>query len=174
VTSFEVQPHKPFAMIVATPKAALDKIREVLIVWSDPTSVPLSLPPATPATSDAESIPNVSEVSKTKATSDDNKVEKIQPDTVKATETEVKTPILLEPQPNEKVKIKGDAEIKPVPAETPDESSKTTSENDLEDSIVDDLNVPASVEKSEADAIELNKLLPEIRMDSTVESDANE
>lgn len=49
VDDFQVQQHKPFAYISATPKAALDKIREVLIVWSDAKSVPLNLPPvATP------------------------------------------------------------------------------------------------------------------------------
>ena len=46
VNSFEIQPQKPFAMISATPKAALDKIREVLIVWSDSKSVPLNMPVA--------------------------------------------------------------------------------------------------------------------------------
>ena len=52
VDDFEVQPHKPFAYISATPKAALDKIREVLIVWSDAKSVPLTLPTVAPLTPD--------------------------------------------------------------------------------------------------------------------------
>ena len=42
VERVEAQPHRPFALISATPKAALDKIREVLIVWSDSKSVPLN------------------------------------------------------------------------------------------------------------------------------------
>ncbi len=64
VNNFEIQPHKPFAMISATPKAALDRIREVLIVWSDSKSVPLNLPPAsdqskTEAPINADSLPSV-------------------------------------------------------------------------------------------------------------------
>jgi rod shape-determining protein MreC len=50
VDDFQVQPHKPFAYISATPKAALDKIREVLIVWSDAKSVSLNLPPVSSPT----------------------------------------------------------------------------------------------------------------------------
>lgn len=42
VDSFTAQPNKPFANIYATPKAKLDRIREVLVVWSDSTPVPLS------------------------------------------------------------------------------------------------------------------------------------
>ncbi len=37
-----VQPNKPFASIFATPKAKLDRIRELLVVWSDSTLVPLT------------------------------------------------------------------------------------------------------------------------------------
>lgn len=37
-----VQPNKPFAHIFATPKAKLDRIRELLVVWSDSTLVPLT------------------------------------------------------------------------------------------------------------------------------------
>ncbi len=41
IDNFTVQPDKPFAEIYATPKAKLDRIREVLVVWSDPTPIPL-------------------------------------------------------------------------------------------------------------------------------------
>lgn len=65
VDDFQMQAHKPFAYISATPKAALDKIREVLIVWSNPKSVPLNLPPVpthgtvfNPATSDNQTPPD--------------------------------------------------------------------------------------------------------------------
>lgn len=42
VDEFSVRPNKPFASIQATPKAKLDKSREMLIVWSDSTPVPLT------------------------------------------------------------------------------------------------------------------------------------
>jgi rod shape-determining protein MreC len=42
VDSFIAQPNKPFANISATPKAKLDRIRELLVVWSDSTPVPLT------------------------------------------------------------------------------------------------------------------------------------
>ncbi len=41
VDNFTIQPDKPFAEIHATPKAKLDIIREVLVVWSDATPIPL-------------------------------------------------------------------------------------------------------------------------------------
>lgn len=44
VDNFTQQPNKPFANIYATPKAKLDKSRELLIVWSDSTPVPLAIP----------------------------------------------------------------------------------------------------------------------------------
>ncbi len=44
VDKVTAQPNKPFANIYATPKAKLDRIRELLIVWSDSTPVPLSTP----------------------------------------------------------------------------------------------------------------------------------
>ncbi len=44
VAGFSVQPNKPFADIYAIPKAKLDKSRELLIVWSDTTPVPLIFP----------------------------------------------------------------------------------------------------------------------------------
>ncbi len=44
VDKFTAQPNKPFANISATPKAKLDRIRELLVVWSDSTPVPLSSP----------------------------------------------------------------------------------------------------------------------------------
>lgn len=47
VETVEPQADKPFAKIYAKPKAALESSREVLIVWSDTTPVPLS-PPVTP------------------------------------------------------------------------------------------------------------------------------
>lgn len=52
VETVEPQADKPFAKIYAKPKAALESSREVLIVWSDTTPVPL-MPPVTsmPATS---------------------------------------------------------------------------------------------------------------------------
>lgn len=42
VDNFTAQPNKPFANIYATPKAKLDRIRELLVVWSDSTPVPLT------------------------------------------------------------------------------------------------------------------------------------
>ena len=42
VNSFISQPNQPFAHIYATPKAKLDRIRELLIVWSHSTPVPFS------------------------------------------------------------------------------------------------------------------------------------
>jgi len=44
VDSFTAQPNKPFANIHATPKAKLDRLRELLLVWSDSTPVPLTSP----------------------------------------------------------------------------------------------------------------------------------
>lgn len=44
VDSFTIQPNKPFAKIIASPKAKLDRSRELLIVWSDSTPVPFTLP----------------------------------------------------------------------------------------------------------------------------------
>lgn len=41
------QPNKPFAKIAAKPKAELDRNRELLIVWSHSTPIPLTLPPET-------------------------------------------------------------------------------------------------------------------------------
>jgi rod shape-determining protein MreC len=46
VETVEPQADKPFATIYAKPKASLDTSREVLIVWSNSTPVPLT-PPAT-------------------------------------------------------------------------------------------------------------------------------
>ncbi len=48
VDEFTAQPNKPFANIYATPKAKLDRIRELLVVWSDSTPVPLSMPEIVP------------------------------------------------------------------------------------------------------------------------------
>lgn len=42
VDDFTVQPNKPFAKIRATPSAKLDRVREVLIVWSDVKPVSLT------------------------------------------------------------------------------------------------------------------------------------
>ncbi len=47
VDDFTVQPNKPFANIIARPKAKLDRSRELLIVWSDSTPVPLTIPEIT-------------------------------------------------------------------------------------------------------------------------------
>ena len=44
VGNITVQPNKPFANIFATPKAKLDRVRELLVVWSDSTPIPLSSP----------------------------------------------------------------------------------------------------------------------------------
>lgn len=44
VDKLTVQPNKPFANIYATPKAKLDRIRELLVVWSDSTPIPLVSP----------------------------------------------------------------------------------------------------------------------------------
>ncbi len=41
VEKVTAQPNKPFARIYAKPKAKLDRVREVLVVWSDSTPVPL-------------------------------------------------------------------------------------------------------------------------------------
>ena len=41
VDEFTSQPNKAFATITATPKALLDRNRELMIVWSNPASVPL-------------------------------------------------------------------------------------------------------------------------------------
>ncbi|MCK5666063.1 MAG: rod shape-determining protein MreC, partial [Thiotrichaceae bacterium] len=43
VDKFTAQPNQPFADIYATPKAKLDKSRELLIVWTDSTPVPFTL-----------------------------------------------------------------------------------------------------------------------------------
>lgn len=45
VNNVTIRPDKPFAEIFATPTAALDKSRELLLVWSDSTPVPLNRPP---------------------------------------------------------------------------------------------------------------------------------
>lgn len=44
VDNLTVQPDKPFAKVYATPTAKLNQSRELLIVWSDSTSVPLVFP----------------------------------------------------------------------------------------------------------------------------------
>jgi rod shape-determining protein MreC len=44
VDNFNPLPNKPFADVHATPKAQLDKIRELLVVWSDSKPVPLTEP----------------------------------------------------------------------------------------------------------------------------------
>lgn len=44
VNEFKSQPDKSFASINATPKAMLDKSRELLIVWSDSRPIPFTLP----------------------------------------------------------------------------------------------------------------------------------
>ena len=48
VDNVKVQPNKPFASISAIPKAKLDRIRELLIVWSDSMPVPLIYPMTEP------------------------------------------------------------------------------------------------------------------------------
>ncbi len=42
VDNFVAQPNKPFANIYATPHAKLDRIRELLVVWNDPTPIPMT------------------------------------------------------------------------------------------------------------------------------------
>lgn len=55
VDNLIVQPNKSFAKIVATPKAQLDRSRELLIVWTDPTPVPFTiLPEPEPNTENAD------------------------------------------------------------------------------------------------------------------------
>jgi rod shape-determining protein MreC len=44
VNEFKSQPDKSFASIHAAPKAFLDKSREFLIVWSDSSPIPFTLP----------------------------------------------------------------------------------------------------------------------------------
>ncbi|MGR8979774.1 MAG: rod shape-determining protein MreC [Gammaproteobacteria bacterium] len=46
VDEFTSQTDKPFATITATPKAMLDRNRELMIVWSDSTPIPLASLPA--------------------------------------------------------------------------------------------------------------------------------
>ncbi len=46
VDEFTSQNNKPFATVTATPKALLDRNRELMIVWSDSTPIPLSPKPA--------------------------------------------------------------------------------------------------------------------------------
>jgi len=46
VDDFNSQPNKPFASITATPTAKLDRNRELMIVWSKTTPVPLTSKPA--------------------------------------------------------------------------------------------------------------------------------
>ncbi len=50
VDEFTSQPNKPFANITATPKAQLDRNRELMIVWSKSTPVPLITKPVPPVT----------------------------------------------------------------------------------------------------------------------------
>ena len=59
VDTFVPQPDKPFANIYATPKAALNRNRELLIVWSDSAPIPLTTPqiPKTNQTSSDDPIP---------------------------------------------------------------------------------------------------------------------
>ena len=51
VDEFTSQPNKAFATITATPKALLDRNRELMIVWSNSTPVPMV---SKPAANDAE------------------------------------------------------------------------------------------------------------------------
>ena len=46
VDEFTAQPNKAFATITATPKALLDRNRELMIVWSKSVPVPLIAKPA--------------------------------------------------------------------------------------------------------------------------------
>ena len=54
VTAVTRQPDKPFAIITATPKAQLDRLRELLIVWSDTTPIPLLNTPEPSSTQNNE------------------------------------------------------------------------------------------------------------------------
>ncbi len=54
VDKFTAQPNKPFASIYATPKAKLDRIRELLVVWSDSTPIPLTSPKIPNAQNESE------------------------------------------------------------------------------------------------------------------------
>jgi len=47
IDDFNSQPNKPFANITATPAAKLDRNRELMIVWSNSTPVPLTTKPVT-------------------------------------------------------------------------------------------------------------------------------
>lgn len=58
VETVEPQADKPFAKIYAKPKAALESSREVLIVWSDTTPVPLTPPAAAAPTTPGAASPN--------------------------------------------------------------------------------------------------------------------
>lgn len=50
VDEFTTQTNKPFANITATPKALLDRNRELMIVWSNTSPVPLPSPKSTVST----------------------------------------------------------------------------------------------------------------------------
>jgi len=58
VDEFTSQPNKAFASITATPKALLDRNRELMIVWSKSTPVPLI---SKPTASEAEAKTNAAE-----------------------------------------------------------------------------------------------------------------
>lgn len=58
VDEFTSQPNKAFASITATPKALLDRNRELMIVWSKSTPVPLI---SRPTASEAEAKTNAAE-----------------------------------------------------------------------------------------------------------------
>jgi rod shape-determining protein MreC len=58
VDEFTSQPNKAFATITATPKALLDRNRELMIVWSDSTPVPLI---SKPTENEAETKPDANE-----------------------------------------------------------------------------------------------------------------
>ena len=58
VDEFTSQPNKAFATITATPKALLDRNRELMIVWSKSTPVPLI---SKPTASEAEAKTNAAE-----------------------------------------------------------------------------------------------------------------
>ncbi|MDD2724665.1 MAG: rod shape-determining protein MreC [Methylovulum sp.] len=54
VDEFTSQPNKAFASITATPSAKLDRNRELMIVWSKSTPVPLIAKPPSPETAGTE------------------------------------------------------------------------------------------------------------------------
>lgn len=171
VNSFEVQPHKPFALIVATPKAALDKIREVLIVWSDSKSVPLNLPPAgipsvmsTPVAS--ESSINSPVIAPKVAGESSAGRTKPADATIRPAEPVSEVPPESVAEPESPALTGADKGVEP--------SATFSRESVSQDSVSDSRNAVNAGEKSEADAAEISKLMPEVRLEQEHKPEVDE